>query len=344
MDRRSFIQRVGVGTGCLLLAESGLSRGNRSLSNQERLADLSSKPLTRVAFGSCNKSLEDQSYWNLIARDQPELWIWLGDNVYSDFTSPSLRSQLYQNLKSNLHYERFRALTPVIGTWDDHDYGGNGSDKNFADKESSKRTALAFLDVPADAPVWDHSGIYQTYSFGPQGQRIQIILLDNRYNLDKNTFHKRLLGDEQWEWLEQTVRSSDADLLIFGSGLNMTSPLSAGELEGWNSFSQERDRFYHLIAEASIPTIVISGDRHFAEMTKTLLPGGQPLFEVMSSGLTHCAAVPLPHPGHLNLPIVQKNYGLLTVEWMTSGPLVKLEIKSAERYQSLAAVWTDFSR
>ncbi len=344
MDRRSFIQRGAIGTGALICTHKVFGFGLVERSNQQALGDLSSKALTRIAFGSCNYSWQDQSYWKLIAREQPDLWIWLGDNIYSDLATDGLRDDLYQNLKGNSFYKQFRSEVPIIGTWDDHDYAGNNSDKNFSHKDISKRSMLSFLDVPSNAPVWEHCGVYQSYAFGPIGKRVQTILIDNRYNMDKSLIQPKLLGDIQWQWLEDTVRSSDADLIIFGSGINMTSPFAGGELEGWHSFAKDKSRFYGLIAEVGIPTIVLSGDRHFAEITKTILPGGLPLFEVMSSGLTHCSPLVLPHPGALIPAIGQKNFGFLTIDWDDIGPQVKLEIKSPQRYASLGFARTDFTR
>ena len=45
-----------------------------------RVQDLE-KPLQRVAFGSCNDQSFPQPLWPKIAAHEPELWIWMGDNV-----------------------------------------------------------------------------------------------------------------------------------------------------------------------------------------------------------------------------------------------------------------------
>ena len=46
-------------------------------------------PISRIAFGSCNKPPEpghhgQDELWRSVVAFQPELWIWLGDNVYAD--------------------------------------------------------------------------------------------------------------------------------------------------------------------------------------------------------------------------------------------------------------------
>jgi alkaline phosphatase D len=39
------------------------------------------KPLDKIAFGSCNDQLFEQPLWSSIAREKPDLWLWMGDNV-----------------------------------------------------------------------------------------------------------------------------------------------------------------------------------------------------------------------------------------------------------------------
>lgn len=38
-------------------------------------------PLAKIAFGSCNDQSFEQPLWSKIAAHEPELWLWMGDNV-----------------------------------------------------------------------------------------------------------------------------------------------------------------------------------------------------------------------------------------------------------------------
>ena len=44
-----------------------------------------SKPLEVIAFGSCNRDELPQPLWPVIAEENPDLWIWAGDNIYADW-------------------------------------------------------------------------------------------------------------------------------------------------------------------------------------------------------------------------------------------------------------------
>jgi len=37
-----------------------------------------------IAFGSCNKQFLENKLWDDIIEQQPDVWIWGGDNVYAD--------------------------------------------------------------------------------------------------------------------------------------------------------------------------------------------------------------------------------------------------------------------
>ena len=46
---------------------------------------MTSKPLEVIAFSSCNRDEVPQPLWPVIAEENPDLWIWAGDNIYADW-------------------------------------------------------------------------------------------------------------------------------------------------------------------------------------------------------------------------------------------------------------------
>lgn len=246
----------------------------------------------KIAFGSCNRQWRSQRHWDLIAAHKPDLWIWLGDMIYSDFSTMSRRKREYDKLKADPHYKAFRAKVPVIGTWDDHDYAYNNKDGTFKGKKKSLALACEFLDQPV---IDGRSGIYRSYEFG----FIKVVLLDLRYNQSKK--NKTLLGKEQWAWFEAELAKGDYKHLILGSSLNTGY--------GWHKFPYDLGRLIETLNSVTKPLTVISGDRHMGEFCK--LQTSKPIFEVMSSGLTHNRngkASP-----HATMTIRQPNFGILDV-------------------------------
>ncbi len=48
-------------------------------------------------------------------------------------------------------YERMRQQVPIVGVWDDHDFGMDNSGKEYKNKETAKKLYLDFLDEPMNS-------------------------------------------------------------------------------------------------------------------------------------------------------------------------------------------------
>jgi alkaline phosphatase D len=140
-------------------------------------------PLTRITFGSCADQERPQPIWDAVLAYKPELFLFAGDNVYGDVGSPELAElrEAYARAGSIAGFERVRREVPHLATWDDHDYGRNDAGAEFAQKAPSQALFLDFWQVPADDPRRGREGVHASASFGPEGQRVQVILLDTRF-------------------------------------------------------------------------------------------------------------------------------------------------------------------
>lgn len=299
--------------------------------------------LQTIAFGSCDRQDLPQDIWRDVLANEPDLWIWLGDNIYGDSENMSVLAEKYQIQKSNELYTQLRAGTPIVGIWDDHDYGANDGDKNYAMKDESKALMLDFLDVPKNADVRKRPGAYQAYTFGTAGQRVKVILLDGRYfrdelepgSGDSGQRYKAnptgdILGEAQWAWLERELTDSDAQIHFIGCGIQVIPEEHA--FEKWANFPQARQRLLDLLIKTQpAQAILLSGDRHIAEISKLELPGlDYPLYDVTSSGLTHAytGAGEEPNRYRVGKLIKQLNFGILRIDWSGAAPTVTAEIRS----------------
>lgn len=66
---------------------------------------------------------------------------------------------------------------PVIGIWDDHDFGINNGGMEYSDKDGSQALLMDFLGEPADSPRRSREGVYASYTFGSSYPVVQIVLL-----------------------------------------------------------------------------------------------------------------------------------------------------------------------
>jgi len=296
-------------------------------------ADNPNKNISVIAFGSCNKHDAPQPMWSFIKNQNPDLWIWLGDNIYGDTEDMVIMNQKYNYQLRKATYQNFIKDVPVIGVWDDHDFGKNNAGFEFAAKKESQRLMLNFFNVPQNAPQRKQDGVYSAYTFGEDNKKVKVILLDSRYFREAPKSNGTILGETQWLWLENELQNNDATITIIGNGIQVIP--AEHRFEKWQNFPNERDRLFELIEKSNLTNVVlISGDRHIGEISKMKIgERKQALYEVTSSGLTHSYALhngKEPNQHRLGKIVSDKNYGLIKIDWNTNPPNVELSINGLD--------------
>lgn len=280
-----------------------------------------------IAFGSCSHEYDSLQMWDEVLEHEPYAWIWMGDNIYGDTYDMQLMKKKYDLQKTRPSYQKLLASTKVFGIWDDHDFGINDGGRHYPMKDESKLLMLDFLDVPESNDVYDHEGAYQCYKLNSAGLKVKVILLDTRYFRDSLIINVNrppnylpnaegtILGETQWQWLEEQLMSSEADVHLIGSSIQVI-PDDQG-YEKWGNFPAERQRLFDLIVKTAPKCpIILSGDRHIAEFSKIELEGlDYPLYEFTSSGLTHTweAARAEPNRYRIGDMIINKNFGIIEI-------------------------------
>ncbi|GJX30978.1 calcineurin-like metallo-phosphoesterase superfamily protein [Tanacetum coccineum] len=339
-----------------------------------------SELVSRIAFGSCANQSSPQPIWDAILEYKPHVFIWLGDNIYGDIRRPfklfgndrtigpwknvprfvpssydQMKSK-YDIAKTNHGYARLRTIAKVIGTWDDHDYGLNDAGKEFKHKDINQKLMLDFLDEPPNSPRRKQAGVYASYTFGPEGRRIKVILLDTRYHRDPLRSDGTILGTAQWTWLKRELNSQPSEITIIGSSIQVISNLSActGPLfymESWGRFPSERKRLFKLISDSKRDGVFfISGDVHFGEITRFDCATGYPLYDITASGLTQAVEKVIPsflhfvvrflawitpttmrvinnNCKHKSCTYGQPNFGVIEVNWDANPVSLRFEVR-----------------
>ncbi len=295
---------------------------------------------TIIAFGSCNKMNMPQTMWQHVIANNPQLWVWLGDIIYADTTDMRALAAHYKRLKTTADYKKMRAKTQIIGVYDDHDYGVNDGCGDYPLKKGAKKCLMDFLDVPMNSVLRKREGAYSSYTFGKGAQRIKVIVMDTRYfrdTLQKDPTKQRryipnmegqMLGEQQWKWLEKELSSSTANLNILCSSVQVIADDHG--YEKWGNFPNERKRLLSLITHTKPKNLLIlSGDRHMAEVSKMQLEGlPYPLYDFTSSGMTHIrSGLVESNRFRVGDMIVKKNFGVLKISWNGDKPVVSLQAR-----------------
>lgn len=325
-----------------LLASCWLSSGGLAQDAAPAVAHETEPVLTRVLFGSCVKQDQPVPIFDAILARQPELFLFLGDNIYADTTDMELMRSKYAKLGADAGFQRLLQACPVMATWDDHDYGGNDAGAEYPLREQSQQGFLDFWGDPADSPRRQREGIYDAQVFGPAGKRVQVIMLDVRYFRGPlKTGPRRLggpyvpeenpavtmLGAEQWAWLEEQLRVP-AEVRLIASGIQCVSQ-DAGH-ETWSNLPHERQRLFDLIAKTGASgVLLLSGDRHWAELSVERQGVPYPLYDLTSSSLNqlHPRGTPTDNRTRaIAKTYHRENFGEILIDWASSDPQLQLRV------------------
>ncbi len=294
--------------------------------------------VTQIACGSCYKPHAKSSHiWGAIAATKPQIFLFMGDNIYADTHDMDVMRAKYQKLITHPGFAKFAKTHKVLPIWDDHDYGQNDAGREYPEKVESQKNFLNAFGFASDHPARKRKGVYYSYYQGPKGKRLQVILLDTRYHRSpliqksKGKFKyyapvtdpaATMLGAEQWKWLQHEL-TQPADLRIIVSSIQLIS--SQHPFEKWQNIPAERQRFFELLKQTKAHRVVLlSGDRHMAEIS--ILPAAQSgldydLTEMTTSGMTHAGAWGMKNKYRLKGSYTgKKNFGTLSIDWKKSAP------------------------
>ena len=300
--------------------------------------------ISRIAFGSCGSQNKPQPILKQVIERKPDLFCYLGDNIYGDSRTLAVLRAKYMKLAEKPEFQALRAAMPLIATWDDHDYGENDSGKEYVLREESKELFLEFFREPEGSARRKRAGIYTSYVFAGEKRRVQIIVLDTRSFRDplarnpllgrekgwKNDYHpdsnpeKTLLGKDQWEWLE-TEFKQPADVRIIASSIQVAHEYNG--YESWTNLPAEQAKMLELLRRTKANGVVfISGDVHWGELSILKAEGLYPLLDVTSSGLTETWPTIEPNRNRFGESVRENNFGLIEIDWKPADPVLSLQL------------------
>tara|TARA_R110000772_G_scaffold84240_2_gene177947 strand:- start:5727 stop:6893 length:1167 start_codon:yes stop_codon:yes gene_type:complete len=298
-----------------------------------------------IAFGSCLQQWQPQPVWQSVIAQKPQAFVFLGDNVYSDVgpylnaALPGRINQAYQDLAKVEELRRFgmEKNIDVFATWDDHDYGLNDGGAEFTYQTESRAYFADFFGLELDRiGDLDQRGIYHSRYRDIGGLSVQFLMLDTRsYHSPLKTSDQKsacsptgiipntdddatILGEEQWRWLAGEFKKP-ADLRIIASSIQVLPTEHC--FEKWANFPNERQRLFELIKSSAVSgVVIISGDRHLAEISKLDGALGYPLYEITASGLNSALGANSPAAKESNVlrtsakNVLTDNFGSIQIE------------------------------
>ncbi len=302
--------------------------------------------ISQLLFGSCVRQDQPVPIFRTMLQDDPQLLVFLGDNIYADTSDMAVMQAKYDTLAANDNFRALRAACPILATWDDHDYGQNDAGADFAPRAEAEQWFLDFWEVPEQSPRRARPGVYGARRFGPPGKRLQVILLDTRYfrsplaqgerrvggpYVPDDDSDKTMLGEDQWRWLEAQLQMP-AELRLIASSIQCVAD-AAGQ-ETWSNLPTERKRLFQLIEQTGAGgVLILSGDRHWAELSVANDEVGYPLYDLTSSSFNqaHPRGTPTDNRFRAIDPTYHsENYGAISIDWEHADPEIVMEIRDLQ--------------
>jgi alkaline phosphatase D len=293
----------------------------------------------------CRVGSEGYPIFEVMRRQRPDFFVFLGDTIYSDdpcpsppnepgadFTSTTLREyrarHRYQRGAEALR--RFLETVPVYAIWDDHEVQDNFAGPFEARMPDGRRALLEYWPIatPSDDP-------YRLYRSVRYGANLELFILDTRSyrsrNADRDGPAKTMLGPAQLKWLLDGLRSSTATWKVIATSVPLSIPKGGGltvpGYDGWaggpdgTGFERERQIIVDTILGHKVRNVVfLAGDVHYVQANAYDPDGdGMPDFHEFIAGPLSAATGRMVYPSPALKPrtLVHEggfyNFGLLRV-------------------------------
>ena len=290
-------------------------------------------PDLTIAIGSCFFAADPDArpskhdygggfeIFRTIAAKEPDLMLWLGDNLYlqpPDLVDASAMASRYRRQRAFPGLQALLTATNHLAIWDDHDYGPNNGNASFRLKDQTLKLFRRYWPNP-DFGLPDVPG---TFGIARHGD-LMFFLLDDRYYRSPDHARdgpaKMMFGARQLDWLKRALAAAPRDSIKVVAGGSQFWK-RAGRFEGWHHFATERAAFAEwLVAQRIEGVVFLSGDRHFSELLKIERTDAYPLYEFTSSPLTSRPFVALDEADRANPDVVpgtqvaRRQFGLIRV-------------------------------
>ena len=226
----------------------------------------------KIGLGSCLDQDYPQPIWQSIKKEDLNYFIFLGDNVYGDTRYGSLRKMKSAYDKQKKVLPDFLNNISIFSIWDDHDFGINDGGADYRFKRQAQELYLDFWEITKDDDRSNREGIYFSKNEIFFDKKFKFIFLDTRFFRSKLKGKKSnyieniepdatILGNAQWTWLENELKS-DFDFLFIFSSIQIIA--KDHRFEKWSNFPIERAKLFELLEQFNDKTILFSGDRHRA--------------------------------------------------------------------------------
>ncbi|MDR4469581.1 MAG: alkaline phosphatase D family protein [Nitrospira sp.] len=236
--------------------------------------------------GRCRQGVGGYPIFDVIHRQDPDFFLFLGDTIYSDhiclsppnepgadFSATTLQTyrerHRYQRGAESL--QRFLRTVPVYVIWDDHDVRDNFSGPFDAQMPAGRQALREYW--PIASPEQDPHRLYRSVRYGAN---LELFILDTRQyrsrNEDQDGPDKTMLGSGQLQWLLDELQRSTAIWKVIVTSVPLSVVKGSVGNDGWGAdrngvgFVRERQMIVDTILGQKVRNVVfLAGDVHWVQ-------------------------------------------------------------------------------
>lgn len=234
----------------------------------------------------CRQGVGGYPIFDIIRRQHPDFFLFLGDTIYSDDICPSppnepgadFKATTLQTYRVRHRYQRgaealqrFLRTVPVYVIWDDHEVRNDFAGP-YDEQMPAGRQALREY-WPIASPEEDPYRMYRSVRYGAD---LELFILDTRQyrsrNEDRDGPFKTMLGDAQLKWLLDGLWASTAIWKVIATSVPLSVEKGGLGNDGWGSeptgtgFGRERQVIVDAILGQKIKNVVfLAGDVHWVQ-------------------------------------------------------------------------------
>ena len=219
-----------------------------------------------IAVASCARVASNGQVFDRIREANPLLYINTGDFHYQNISAndPGAIRSAYDRSLATPGQQALYLQAPIVYTWDDHDFGGDGSDRTTPAREAAQGVYRDYIPH-YNLPAGDETGpIYHAFTVG----RVRFIVTDGRSERDPvgepDGAGKSLLGQAQKDWLKEELLAAreSAALIVWVNSVPWIAQPEPGA-DHWGNYATERRELSDFVVASGIDNLMmLSGDAH----------------------------------------------------------------------------------
>jgi alkaline phosphatase D len=239
------------------------------------------KKMPKIIVASCMSDFYRNAcvkMWDALHNQNPDVTFLIGDTVYADHSDGKPLSVWgrYVDVRNRIGIFRHKNLTPILASWDDHDFGKNNADGSYHQKAFMRNLFATFWMYPEERNYNLGGGVYQDIKlFGHK-----FYLMDCRY-FRSSTTH---FGADQEDKLFADLQNDNTPTWLMNGSQFFGGYLKQDSYEYHQNASFRQ--FGQKLKTVNAPVVFVSGDIHYSELMH-IEPQilGYRTFEITSSSI-----------------------------------------------------------